>query len=92
MSDITKGQRKLTVSLFQQIRCITYRQETHMPGKDHSGKECNLIHMRQNDMRQSPKLPTTTAFFLAQSYFILTGSFTAFCMDTFLMQMPKAKG
>lgn len=33
-----------------------------MPGKDPSGKECNLIHTRQNDKGREPRAPPNYCF------------------------------
>lgn len=52
-----------------------------------------VISQNMKGLKAQPQMPQTWCFLPGlQVYFILTGSFMAFCMDTFLMQMPNAKG
>lgn len=72
------GQRKLT-------------QKTSTPAKEHGEKDGDLTEHKRTQ-GTAPNAPDLCFLPGLQVYFILTGSFMAFCMDTFLMQMPNAKG
>lgn len=71
--------------------CCKHTRDTHAYHR-RQWKRMWFIYITQNGKRQSPKFLEHGFLPALSSHFILTGSFTAFCMDTFLMQMPNAKG
>lgn len=84
------GGRKLTVSFFSKLDLWHTEQR-------HTCQWKNRVERMRSRLREAewqkaePQFPENDSA-LGPLWFILTGSFTAFCMDTFLMQMPNAKG
>lgn len=91
MSEVTKVRENEPFSYFGKLICW-HRREARTAAQELGEEERSLLYITRNDEGGTPNSLKPVLSSRLAGQFILTGSFTAFCMDTFLIQTPNAKG